>query len=114
MVIDKKKYRTPIVLLATGVIFCIISAVMAASTTGEWFARSGAVLSFISVVVQFFISNLKRSELEQLFKTDLRLREKFNVAREKDGLADFVSTASIVTGLIGTIIWGYGDLFYSY
>lgn len=114
MVIARKKYRTPIILLLIGLVFCIISAIIAASTTGQWFSRSGAVLSFVSVVVQFFLSNLKRSELEQLFKTDLRLREKFNVAKEKDGLADMVSTASIVTGLIGTIIWGYGDLFYGY
>lgn len=114
MIIDRKKYRTPIILLAIGLVFCIVSAIIATSTTGEWFARSGAVLSFVSVVVQFFLSSLKRSELEQLFKTDLGLREKFNVAREKDFLADIVSTASIITGLIGTIIWGYGDLFYRY
>lgn len=112
MIIERKKYRIPIALLAFGVIFCVVSAVYAVQTSGEWFARSGAVLSFVSVVVQFFISNLKRSGIETLFKTDLGIRDKFKVIRQKDILEEIVSVSSIVTGLIGTIIWGYGDLFY--
>lgn len=112
MVIEKKKYRIPIALLIFGISFCIVSAVYAAKTSGEWFGRSGAVLSFVSVVVQFYISNLKRSEIESLFKTDLGIRDKFNAIKEKDVVEAFVSISSIATGLIGTIIWGYGDLFY--
>lgn len=113
MVLERKKYRIPIVLLVFGTAFCAFSGFYAVNTSGEWFARSGAVLSFVSVVVQFFISNLKRSGIETLFKTDMGIRDKFKVIREKDILEEVVSISSIVTGLIGTIIWGYGDLFYS-
>ena len=99
-------------LLVFGMIFCIISAFMSLNSTETWFARSGAVLSFVSVVIQFLLSNLKKVEIENLFKSDLGLREKFNVVKEKDTLHDFISIASTVTGLIGTIIWGYGDLLF--
>lgn len=112
MIIEKKKFRVPVVLLIFGVVFCVASAIFAINTPGDWFARSGAVLSFISVVVQFFISNLKRSAIESLFQKDLGIRHKFNVVREKDMRAEIVSDASVATGLLGTIIWGYGDLFY--
>jgi len=110
MVINRKKYRIPIVLLMFGVLFCIISGYFSINSTEDWFGRSGAVLSFVSVVIQFILSNLKKSEIENLFNANIGLKEKFKVAREKDSLHDFISVASTVTGLVGTIIWGYGDL----
>ena len=112
MVIAKKKYRIPISLLLFGIIFCIASAIMSIDSTESWFMRSGAVLSFVSVAIQFILTNLKKKEIENLFNTDLGLKEKFRAVREKDVVHDFISGASVVTGLIGTIIWGYGDLFY--
>ena len=112
MVIHKKKYRTPIALLVFGIVFCIISAIISIDSSESWFMRSGAVLSFVSVAIQFILSNLKKSEIENLFNSDLRLKDKFKAVREKDALHDFISSASVVTGLVGTIIWGYGDLFY--
>ncbi|WP_148404248.1 hypothetical protein [Bizionia myxarmorum] len=75
-----------------------------------WFARSGAILTFVSVVVQFILADLKKSEIQNLFDSELRLRDKFKKIREKDFYHDALSTASTLTGLIGTIIWGYGDL----
>ncbi|MCX7548145.1 hypothetical protein OS188_09285 [Xanthomarina sp. F1114] len=112
MIIQKKNYRLPVALLIFGVIFCVISAFMSLNSTETWFARSGAVLSFVSVAIQFILSNLKKAEIENLFKTDLGLREKFDVVKEKDTLHDFISVSSTITGLIGTIIWGYGDLLF--
>ncbi|EGV44922.1 hypothetical protein BZARG_163 [Bizionia argentinensis JUB59] len=111
MIVHKRKYRTPTILLILGLIFCLASAYFTMNSTETWFARSGAVLSFVSVVVQFILSDLKKSEIENLFDSEIRLREKFKKVREKDLYHDVLSTASTVTGLIGTIIWGYGDLF---
>lgn len=112
MIIHKKKYRFPISLLLFGTVFCIVSAIVSVDSTEEWFMRSGAVLSFVSVAVQLILSNLKRNEIEDLFNRDVGLKEKFKIVKEKDVRHDFVSTVSAVTGLVGTIIWGYGDLFY--
>lgn len=112
MVLAKKNYRIPIILLVFGIVFCIISGIISIESPEDWFMRSGAVLSFVSVSIQFILSSLKKSEIENLFNSDLRLKEKFKAVREKDVIHDFISGASVVTGLIGTIIWGYGDLFY--
>lgn len=112
MVINKKKYRTPIFLLVFGITFSIISAIVSINATENWFARSGAVLSFVSVVIQFILSNLKKSEIKNLFKSNIGLKGKVEAIREKDVYHDVISTLSGATGLIGTIIWGYGDLLY--
>ncbi|MGO3183078.1 MAG: hypothetical protein ACTIJ9_09630 [Aequorivita sp.] len=111
MVIDRKKYRTPFILLIFGVLFCIVSAYFSINATEDWFGRSGAVLSFVSVAIQFILSDLKKSEIKTLFNANIGLKQKFKVAREKDPIHDFMSAASTITGLVGTIIWGYGDLF---
>ena len=110
MLINRKKYRVPMLLLVFGLLFCIVSAYFSMNATEDWFGRSGAVLSFVSVAIQFILSNLKKSEIKNLFNANIGLKEKFKVAREKDSLHDFMSTASTITGLVGTIIWGYGDL----
>ncbi|WP_347173808.1 hypothetical protein [Polaribacter uvawellassae] len=112
MIIDKKKYKIPAFLLVFGIVFCAISAIMSIDSDENWFARSGAVLSFISVVIQFMLSSLKKAEIENLFKKDLRLKEKINAVKEKDLLYETISISSVITGLVGTIIWGYGDLLY--
>ena len=112
MVVQRHKYRIPIVLLVFGIIFCMVSAMASRHSSGDWFARSGAVLSFVSVVIQFMLSNMKRVEIEKLFNKNLGLKQKLNAIREKDMIHDFISTVSFVTGLVGTIIWGYGDLLF--
>lgn len=110
MVIERKKYRIPFALLVFGVVFCIISGYFSIDSAEDWFGRSGAVLSFVSVVIQFILSDMKKSEIENLFNANIGLKQKFKVAREKDPIHDFISAASTITGLVGTIIWGYGDL----
>lgn len=112
MIIDKKKLQIPILLLIIGIAFSIVSAIISLNAVENWFARSGAVLSFVSVVVQFMLSNMKKSEIEKLFESNLGLKQKMKALKQKDSLNNSVSAASIVTGLVGTIIWGYGDLFY--
>lgn len=112
MIIDKKKYKTPVFLLAFGIVFCVISAITSIDSEENWFARSGAVLSFISVVIQFMLSSLKKAELENLFKKEVRLKEKINAVKEKDFIYEIISISSVITGLVGTMIWGYGDLLY--
>jgi len=81
MKIAKQKYRLPLSLLIFGVVFSIGSAISSLDSDGDWFARSGAVLSFVSVVVQFLLSNLKKNELENLFYSKTGLKEKFKSIR---------------------------------
>ncbi|PWH84676.1 hypothetical protein [Brumimicrobium oceani] len=112
MIIEKRKYRQPIILLVFGIVFSLFSDYASLDSEGDWFARSGAVLSFVSVVVQFLLSNLKKTELESLFRSKIGLKAKIQTVKIKDKRHEFLSFASGITGLVGTLIWGYGDLLF--
>ena len=73
---------------------------------------SGAVLTFISVVVQFLLSNLRKEELENLFNLSIGVKQKLENLKNKNPLHKVVLITSGITGLAGTLIWGYGDLLY--
>ena len=110
--LEKKKYRLPVLLLSFGIIFCIGSAFASINATESWFARSGAILTFVSVVVQFLLSNLRKEEIENLFNEGSGIREKIKNIKNKNPLHESVFIISGITGLIGTLIWGYGDLLF--
>jgi len=112
MVIHTKKHRLPILLLLIGIICCISSAFISIYSSDSWFSRSGLILSFVSVAVQFILSSLKKAELENIFKQDLRLKEKVQLVKETDVMHEIISVVLFSTGLIGTLIWGYGDLLF--
>lgn len=112
MIIERRKYRLPFALLIFGIAFSLTSAYASLDSEGDWFARSGAILSFVSVVVQFLLSNLKKSELETLFRSNISLKQKIHDVKIKDVRHDTLSFASGATGLIGTLIWGYVDLLF--
>lgn len=108
--LEKKKYRLPILLLSFGILFCIVSAIASINSTESWFSRSGAILTFVSVVVQFLLSNLRKGEIENLFNSGKGIKEKFKNIKHKNPLHEVVYITSGITGLVGTLIWGYGDL----
>ena len=110
--LEKKKYRLPILLLSFGILFCITSAYATIGSTENWFSRSGAILTFVSVVVQFQLSNLRKEEIENLFNSGTGIKEKFKNIKHKNPLHEIVFIISGITGLVGTLIWGYGDLLF--
>lgn len=106
------KYRAPILLLIVGTVFCIASAYASIDSVENWFSRSGAILTFVSVVVQFLLSNLRKKEIEDLFKSSIGIDEKFKSIKNKNPLHEILVVISGITGLAGTLIWGYGDLLF--
>lgn len=110
--LENKKYRLPILLLSLGILFCIASAIASINSTESWFARSGAILTFVSVVVQFVLSNLRKEELENLFKSNIGLKEKVRKIKQKHPMHNPLSIITGIIGLAGTLIWGYGDLLF--
>ncbi len=112
MLLDKKKYRLSIFLILFGIMFSIVSAIISIDSTGNWFARSGSILTFISVVVQFQLSNLKKNDAENILQSDLDIHEKLKTIKNKDPLHETIFIISGLTSLIGTLIWGYGDLLF--
>lgn len=112
MLLENKKYRLPVLLLLFGILFTFASAIASINSIENWFSRSGAVLGFVSVVVQFIFSNLRKEEIENLFNAGQGLKEKLSNIKLKNPLHEVVYIASGITGLAGTLIWGYGDLLY--
>lgn len=110
--LDNKKFRFPILLLSFGILFCIVSVFATMGSTENWFARSGAILTFVSVVVQFLLSNLRKEEIENLFNSGVGIKEKFKSIKKKNPLHETIYIISGITGLVGTLIWGYGDLLF--
>jgi len=72
--------------------------------------RSGSILTFVSIVSHFILTNTKRNEVIQLFESDLDINKKVEKVRRKDRYYKILYNLSFIIGLIGTIIWGYGDL----
>ncbi|PKR82236.1 hypothetical protein CW751_02575 [Brumimicrobium salinarum] len=72
---EKSHYMYPLLLLLFGILFSVLSAYFSINSDGDWFARSGAVLSFISVVVQFLLSNRKKDKIEQLIYSNIGLKK---------------------------------------
>lgn len=110
--LEKKKYRLPILLLSFGILFCIASAFATINSAENWFSRSGSILTFVSVVVQFLLSNLRKEEIENLFNSGTGIKEKLKNIKHKNPLHETVFIISGITGLVGTLIWGYGDLLF--
>lgn len=108
MFIDSKKYRKPIVLLVITLAFCVFSTIVSVNETINWFSRSGAVLGSSSVVVQFFLSQIRKEEGENTFSSDLKLKEKFNQVKKQNTIHRNLQIDSGITGSLGTLIWGYG------
>jgi len=72
--------------------------------------RSGSILTFVSIVSHFILTNTKRNEVIQLFESELDINKKVEKVRRKDRYYKILYNLSFIIGLIGTIIWGYGDL----
>jgi len=62
MVIHNKQFSIPILLLIFGIAVSTFSSIISINTNCDWFARFAAILIFISVIVQFLLSNLKKAD----------------------------------------------------
>lgn len=94
-------------------------------TDAVWFQRSGSMLVFICIVVQFLFLNLHRlahdtpidfgmgnirTEIE-----DFKLRRKGkSLWRSEPSFTILHELYIVVFGAVGTLIWGYGDLIYKW
>lgn len=70
-----------------------------------WFQRSGSVLVVITVWVQFKLSNLATFFDEDAYSVP------FYVPKNVACCYSWLSTGNVLLMIIGTAIWGYGDIF---
>jgi hypothetical protein len=107
-------YRTIFLLgllIAAAWLFTLFSYYLSEKTGADWFTRSGSVMGLIGAAVTFRQVNFYQSALARALNEGL-----VSVPREIElGLKPpiayrVLSYLGYVTGIVGTGIWGYGDL----
>jgi hypothetical protein len=107
-------YRT-IFLLATLIaaawLFTLFSYFLSTKTGTDWFTRSGSVMGLIGAAVTFRQVNFYQSALATALKEGLvSVSREIELGLEPPTPYRVLSYVGYLTGIIGTGIWGYGDL----
>jgi hypothetical protein len=98
-------------LIAAAWLFAVFSYYLSMKTGTDWFARSGSVMALAGAVVTFRLANFYQRALATALKENLA-----SVSREIElGLKPpqsyvVLSYLGYLTGIVGTGIWGYGDV----
>ena len=103
------KFKTEIILLAIASIWVVLSYFIPfTDDEGFWFARSGAIMVLLAVIVEFRFNNIVVKKISSTIKKAVlsKLALDTGIQKEQKNIA---ITAHIFV-VLGTIIWGYGDL----
>jgi hypothetical protein len=76
---------------------------------GLWFSRSGSVIVLICVIVEFRLGNLRQLGFENAQKAVQHEIVSSGMLPEHKKLFSWFAHLQII---IGTLIWGYGDLLF--
>ena len=80
-------------------------------TDVDWFSRSGAVMCLLAAVANFALVKIHQRDLAQIFRDPERSkREKAEQILQPPAVYSNLAKISYLTGIIGTAVWGYGDL----
>jgi len=72
-----------------------------------WFQRSGSLIVMLSVIVEFQLFSIHTS-----LNTSRLAFDQYEALKKKYGRKHLVySVLTVSVAIIGTVIWGYGDLF---
>jgi hypothetical protein len=97
--------------LVASFLFVALSFVVSTQTTVDWFSRSGAVMCLIAAAANFGLVKIHQSDLAKILRDqDHSAREKAEAILKPPETYTRLSWLSYVTGVLGTAIWGYGDL----
>jgi FtsH-binding integral membrane protein len=97
--------------LAASWIFTAVSFLFSRQGAVDWFSRSGAVLCLMAAVANFVLVKVHQRDLAQIFKDqEHSRREKAEEIVKPPATYTALARLSYVTGIVGTAIWGYGDL----
>jgi hypothetical protein len=80
-------------------------------TGTDWFSRSGSIMGLIGAVVTFRGLNVYQHKLATALKEGLvSLPKEIELALDPPRSFRVLSYFGYLTGVVGTGIWGYGDL----
>ena len=107
-------YRTKFLLgllIAAAWLFTLFSYYLFKKTGADWFTRSGSVMCLIGAAVTFRQVNFYQSGLATALKGGLvSVPREIELSLEPPTPHRVLSYLGYLTGIIGTGIWGYGDL----
>ena len=89
-------------------LFAAFSFYLSGKTGADWFSRSGAIMALVGAAVTFRLANFYQRALATALKEEL-----VSLSKEIElHLEPYVRLLYLgyLTGIIGTGIWGYGDL----
>ncbi len=92
-------------------LFSAGSYILTRYSTIDWFSRSGSVMALIGAAATFRLTGLLQSQLVTAFREGLGTVERgFELILDPPKAYQSTIYFSYLTGIVGTIIWGYGDL----
>jgi hypothetical protein len=99
------------IVLACPWLFAVFSYYLSRKTGTDWFARSGSVMALIGAAATFRLAARFQKQLATRLKEGLAsVRQEIEVVLNPPPLYRLTSYFGYVTGIVGTAIWGYGDL----
>jgi hypothetical protein len=107
-------YRTGIglsLLIAAAWLFAVLSYYLSGKTGIDWFTRSGAIMGLVGAAVTFRLGNFYQGALATALKEGLvSVPREIELGLEPPKSYVLLSYLGYLTGVVGTAIWGYGDL----
>jgi hypothetical protein len=107
-------YRTVVglgLLVAAAWLFALFSYYLSRTTGIDWFARSGSVMALIGAAVTFRLADFYQRALATALKEGLvSVSREIELGLEPPKSYVVLSYLGYLTGVVGTGIWGYGDL----
>ena len=107
-------HRTTIrfgLLIAAAWLFGAFSFYLSRKTVTDWFSRSGAVMALVGAAVTFRLTNFYQGALATALREELvSVSKEIELHLEPPKSYVRLLYSGYLTGIIGTGIWGYGDL----
>ena len=98
-------------LIAAAWLFAAFSYYLSRKTGTDWFARSGAIMGLVGAAVTFRLGNFYQRALATALKDGLvSVPREIELRLEPPRSYTLLSYFGYLTGIVGTGIWGYGDL----
>jgi hypothetical protein len=99
------------VVLVSSWIFAAFSYYVSTQTGTDWFARSGSVMCLAGALATFRLAAVLQQKLATALRQGLTsLQREVEITLDPPHHYRLVSYFGYATGIIGTAIWGYGDM----
>lgn len=107
---DFRRDATRIGILLAAAWFWAVFSFFTSTSAGTWFARSGAVMCLIGAVATFWLVNDYARILTIAVENGITQARRVELVFSPPKLYQSIQYFGYITGIVGTVIWGYGDI----